>query len=78
MPPLEMKPAGHSCETYSPNNKDCPTRPWNNKRWREPRVQRAFTVIRRGCPGQCCIVLALTVIIFNFFVIFIICCYTFL
>jgi hypothetical protein len=27
MPPLEMKPAGHSCETYSPNNKDCPTRP---------------------------------------------------
>ncbi|CAL5043507.1 unnamed protein product [Urochloa decumbens] len=25
LPPLEMKPAGHSCETYSPNNKDCPT-----------------------------------------------------
>ncbi|TKW20758.1 hypothetical protein SEVIR_4G109800v4 [Setaria viridis] len=27
LPSLEMKPAGHSCETYSPNNKDCPTRP---------------------------------------------------
>ena len=25
--PLAMKPAGHSCETWSPNNKDCPTPP---------------------------------------------------
>ncbi|PAN25092.1 hypothetical protein PAHAL_4G274800 [Panicum hallii] len=27
LPPLAMKPAGHSCETWSPNNKDCPTPP---------------------------------------------------
>ncbi|KAG2610448.1 hypothetical protein PVAP13_4KG232900 [Panicum virgatum] len=25
--PLAMKPAGHSCETWRPNNKDCPTPP---------------------------------------------------
>ncbi|OEL20050.1 hypothetical protein BAE44_0018934 [Dichanthelium oligosanthes] len=27
LPALEMKPAGHSCETWSPNNKDCPPPP---------------------------------------------------